>query len=813
MEQEPGIDTGRRDDAGVSEGAEIQAASYRIDDLVIDVGRGQVTRADEEVPLPKLSFDLLLALADAAPNLASIDGLMTRVWPGLVVSPETVSQRVKLLRSALGDDPKHPHYIVGVRGRGYRLLPEVVRTDSMHHSKTGRTPARRAARWITFGAACAVVLAVSAGIVFWRGGNEGPSNSQPAAPAAQQIPARSVAVLPFENLSSATDDKLLAMGMAEAVLHQLANLSDLVVIARTSSFALRDPGDDARTIGRRLNARYLLEGSVQSEKQQLRVTAQLIDSETGSHVWSMRFDRTLEDIFAVQDEIATRVAGALASSVDANARPGLAQRGTEKLDAWLPYLQGRALMATRRLADLDQARERFAEAIRVDPSFASAYVALAETQLVAAYFPLSELWFINGPFMPAAARTEIEQLLSRALALDEKNGEAHVLRAWMQRDRLTAEADYRRGLALSPNSALGYERLARLLFYFPDQGGTPDPVRRAESFVLIDRARELDPLVPSAHLTKGMMVLYGRGDTKAANALILQALEQDPNYYPALVRLAELRACCEGKFAEAIRYAERALAMEPNASWPRRFLVHFYLDVNEPDSAKQVIAESRESDLVGQVPVYLYERQWRKAGELAFTVNSPLGGIERNSFIWAISQYARATAQAARTREILENIAGIDWSAPGEPAIHDDTHDNSASIALAAMLLSSGEETRGRLLLRAALRESMREAHELGRGEMWYGFTNPQALALLGEADAAIDALRASFDAGFMGSWWYRLERETAYDALRHDPRFVALLAQAKAHAAVQRAQLDAMRVAGTVPTRVARAAGVSSTR
>jgi hypothetical protein len=267
-----------------------------------------------------------------------------------------------------------------------------------------------------------------------------------------------------------------------------------------------------------------------------------------------------------------------------------------------------------------------------------------------------------------------------------------------------------------------------------------------------------------------------------------------------------------GKFAEAIRYAERALVLEPNASWPQRSLVHFYLDIGELDSAKQVIAQSRERDLIGHIPIALYERQWKKAGGLAFTVNTPLSGLDRAAAIWAISQYARATGDTTRTREILEHIADVDWGDGGEPSINDDTHDNLASTELAALLLSSGDQSRGQLLLRAALRESMREAHDLGRGEMWYGVTKPQGLALLGERDAAIDALRRSFDGGFMPSWWYRLECERAYDAVRRDPRFVAILEQMRSHAAAQRAQVEALREAGLVPRRALRHANSSGT-
>ena len=129
MGQEPGTDTPGISDFRAPQITVAQSACYRIADLAIDVGRARVTRDDLEVALPKLSLDLLLALVEGAPNLVSIDGLMERVWPGLVVSPETVSQRVKLLRASLGDDQKQPRYIAGVRGRGYRLLPVVSRIE------------------------------------------------------------------------------------------------------------------------------------------------------------------------------------------------------------------------------------------------------------------------------------------------------------------------------------------------------------------------------------------------------------------------------------------------------------------------------------------------------------------------------------------------------------------------------------------------------------------------------------------------------------------------------------------------------------
>ena len=156
-----------------------------------------------------------------------------------------------------------------------------------------------------------------------------------------------IAVLPFANLGAGEGD-VLASGIAESVLHQLASLAELDVISRTSSFAFRGRATDARDIGRQLGARFLLEGTVQSDHRRMRVTTHLIDTETGADIWSMRFDRLPGDIFAVQDEIAMQVTQALELSLDARAKDRLTGQGTQNLQAYLAFLQGRSLLANNR---------------------------------------------------------------------------------------------------------------------------------------------------------------------------------------------------------------------------------------------------------------------------------------------------------------------------------------------------------------------------------------------------------------------------------------------------------------------------------
>jgi TolB-like protein/DNA-binding winged helix-turn-helix (wHTH) protein len=787
---------------------------YTVGDLTVDEGQSRVTRSGIDVPLPKLSFDLLVALVRAAPNVLSLDTLMDQVWPGLVVSPETVSQRVKLLRDALGDDPKHPRYIVGVRGRGYRLCApvnasiEALSEPEVPVPLSAPAPTRSRSRTFLRVLAIGVAGIVVAALAWWLLSNPRTHQGAERVVISAAMP-RSIAVLPFENLSQSPADHVISLGVPEAVLHQLASLNELSVIARTSSFAYQGRNEDARAIGRQLNARYLLEGSVQSAGGRLRVTAQLIDGESGAHVWSMRFDRAREDIFALQDEIATQVARALKLSLDGALNGKSANQDTQNVDAWLAYMQGRALSASRKLPDLHAAKERFEEAIRLDDTFGSAYAALAETYILEAFFQPSEFWFHPRPQLSPEDADRVQKLLARALELNPQNGDAYIVRAWTEGRTPEAEADFRRGLAMSPNNAAGFERFARVLtFMYDEKDEHIDLAKREEAFVMIDRARALDPLTPTNHLTKGLMELYTRSNVAAADELIMQALQRDPNYYPALMRLAELRWCCQGRFAQAVQLGERALAIEPDAVWPRRFLIHFYLDVGAPDAAVNVAATAPRPDPMSEVAIYLQRRDWKQAAALSYSPPPQINGIDVNDMIVAFGMNSRAPTRTSKDLDWLRDFSDVTWTEEGKPVLHDATHDYGASVMLGEILAREGDHERATAVWEAALAAMDYEARTNHRGEFWFASARSRALALLGKKELALAALEQSFAGGLRPRWEWLLEIDPAYDNVRHDPRFIALRARAHAHADEERRKLDAMRVAKLVPTRTAAVAG-----
>jgi TolB-like protein/Tfp pilus assembly protein PilF len=605
-----------------------------------------------------------------------------------------------------------------------------------------------------------------------------------------------IAVLPFQNLGTAPEGDVLALGIAESVLYQLANLAELDVISRTSSFSFAERREDAQEIGRQLGVGYLLEGSVQSDRLAMRVTTRLIDAGTGAEVWAMRFDRPRGDIFAVQDEIAVQVTQALELSIDPVAMERMTGQGTTSLGTYLAFLQGRALLANHRLADVKEATGHFERSLKLDPDFAAAYVSLAEAVVFVAEYEIRP--DRQSRFESALRRGQ--ELVAKALALDPDNGEAYLQRAHLSAfgDLSSAEADYRRGLDLSPNAAKGYAGLAAVVY--------EDPSRRDEVLVMLDRARKLDPLEPRYDVTKALFLQMERADFAGADALLVDAVKRNPRYQPALARLAELRYLV-GQPANSIRYGERALALDPALEIVRRNLISAYVDLGDLSAARQLIEDEGVEPSPRQLKVLLREGAWRQAGELAYdslAQGALLSDIETAMNVAAIRMHARATGEFERARAALEDASGVRWDAAGRAILPQGRSPlRDAAIGLADLLLKSGQEPLGRELLATILARMRYEIGELGRPEYWYYRWHPTALALNGEHGAAIAMIERSVASGLgLGDWWYYLESEPAYAPLRRDARFQELLRQVRAHVEVQRRVLNRLRADGVVPER-----------
>ena len=267
-------------------------------------------------------------------------------------------------------------------------------------------------RWL------AAAIVAAAGVLLWFSLSR--QGAGPAARGPAGAGQSSIAVLPFVDMSAGKDQGYLADGIAEEVRSRLAQAKDLRVISRSSSFLFRDKPADVRGIADKLDVTHVLEGSVRRSGDSLRITAQLIATVDSSHVWSMRFDRKVGDIFAIQDEISLQVTRALEVSLTPGALERMTREGTTNLEAYLEFLQGHALLATNRVSDARAAITRFEQAVALDPAFAAAYLGIAEAALFAAEFEITD----DRQSRFESARRRGRMLVEKALSIDPANGEA-----------------------------------------------------------------------------------------------------------------------------------------------------------------------------------------------------------------------------------------------------------------------------------------------------------------------------------------------------------------------------------------------------
>ncbi|MCH8073738.1 MAG: hypothetical protein IIA09_17540, partial [Proteobacteria bacterium] len=334
---------------------------------------------------------------------------------------------------------------------------------------------------------------------------------------APQPSRRSIAVLPFVNRSNAQDDVFFVDGIHDDILTQLAKISSLKVISRTSVMQYRNTEKPMRIIGKELAVATIMEGSVQRAGKRVRINVQLIDANTDEHLWAEVYDRelTAANIFEIQTEMATAIAGALRATLTSDEAQRLALKPTENLEAYEAYLIGRQRMAQRTVRSIADAKAFFERAINLDPEFALAYVGISDTiQLQVDY----------SGWSPATVAREAMPYVTRALELDSNSGEALISLGSTYEfagDFDAAEKAYRRGLELVPNNAQGHHWYG--LFLQQTRG------HFAESYEQFRLAIIHDPL--SAIINNNLMVaLTSLGRFEEANALMEKTFEIDPQF-------------------------------------------------------------------------------------------------------------------------------------------------------------------------------------------------------------------------------------------------------------------------------------------
>ena len=424
---------------------------FQLEGLQVAPLTGELSGPGGNVRLDPKVMDVLVLMATQPRQVMLREELVSRLWGHAVVTDDAVTRCFYELRRNLahaGGNERYRNLIETVPKRGYRLNASIVAglpapappAPPAEDSPAADSPAPTVASgrfWKAVGAAAALVIAIGGAVIFW----ESTEKAEAPVPGAAS---HSIAVLPFLDMSEGQDQHYLADGMTEEVLNHLAQSENLRVIARTSSFALRDTKMDVPEIGKRLDVEYVLEGSVRRSGDRVRITAQLIDASTNLHAWSRTYDRTLDDLFEVQDDIAASVATALQVELSAGQGQEVDQPSFE---AYEQYLLGQTNFHRRASGDIERSIQHYRRSTEIDPRFARAWAALAGAYSLADYEALGEPKYRD--LQGAAARRAVE--LDPSLPM----GQARLAQYYFQTgQRERGREHFQKAVALDPNDPL-----------------------------------------------------------------------------------------------------------------------------------------------------------------------------------------------------------------------------------------------------------------------------------------------------------------------------------------------------------------------
>ncbi len=413
-------------------------SGFTLGDWAIYPLEGRLSRAQEDRRVQPKSMEVLLQLAEAGGAVVERDRLLREIWGERAVSDEPLTRCIGELRRALGDDRSNPTYIRTIPKRGYKLLQEAT----PHGEQSRRSRPARSARNTFLLVAGVAVLSIAA-LVFintWR--TDEPGRAQLSKSIAVD---RSIAVLPFADMSPEGDQAYLSDGISEELLNLLTKIPELRVISRTSSFSFRQTSLDIASIAEQLGVAYVLEGSVRTSGGKIRITAQLIDALTDSHIWSETYDRELEDVFAIQEDIAA----AVVSKLELTLLSGRLKTRETSPEAYALFLKARYLHEHTGGDSFLQAFDFYKAALEVDEDYVPAWVWLA-----ALYDDT-----VNSSGLP---RDEVGRLargaIDRALAIDPQDplalGMSGILLDAWDNDIVTAAGRMQQALQIDPGNPI-----------------------------------------------------------------------------------------------------------------------------------------------------------------------------------------------------------------------------------------------------------------------------------------------------------------------------------------------------------------------
>jgi len=551
---------------------------FQIGEWTIDPNLGRILLGEQEVRLEPKAMEVLVYLAEHAGEAVTRRELEENVWSETVVSYEALTVTINKIRAAFHDNSRKPEFIETLSKKGYRLIAPVSRLKQIPedelHIESGTSQDTRSKNRFSRPMTILVGILLVTGLVgyfVYQDSKEVPIKNDITAIIGQDQNKISIAVIPFTNNSGDAGKDYFAAGMTEYLITDLSRLSSLTVISRFSTMGYSSASANIRDIGKELNVRYVLTGSVQVNADKMRVSAQLADAFNNAQVWADRFDRKMGDIFAVQDEITQKIVSALVAQLSkpeyskhsqdyaslviqaSKLKQSLGSRkGTKSLEAYDHYIRGNALYTSISKEGNTLARKMFQRSIDIDPGFASAYSAIALTHID----DYRRKWVKD----PLAAVDRAFEFAEKAIVIDKNAAVAHWVLAYAnlygRKKPEQAIAAAEQAIMLYPNYADAYAIIASAYSFI---GRSVDAIR------INKHAMRLNPNSSVIYYANLGRDYYFIGSPQEAIKQLEIATRRNDNYLNAHLYLAAAYASLD-QIDEANWQRVQVLGLDPNFS-------------------------------------------------------------------------------------------------------------------------------------------------------------------------------------------------------------------------------------------------------
>ena len=570
---------------------------YEFGEFRLDAEGRLLSRHGKPVPLTPKAVDLLVVLVEARGNPVSKEDLLQKVWADATVEEGSLTSHISILRKALDDSTNEREFIETLPKRGYRFAAPVRETTHdlpqalTSHSEAELTPAGRGRTRII----STVLIAIAALLPL------GYFGAKRFLAMRQSQPGRlMIAVLPFQNLTGDPAQEFVSDGLTEEMITRLGELNyeQLGVIARTSAMTYKGTAKPVGQIARELGVNYIMEGSIRSWGQKVRISAQLISASDQTHLWSQNYERNAGDILALQSEVAQAIAKEIKIKLVPQARARLSGAVAVKPEAYDAYLKGRYFWYKRTEEGMRKGIEYFNQAIQGQPDYAAAYVGLADSYALLA---------LRGVVPAKEAFPKARAAAQKAIDLDNALGDAYATMAHIRLhewDWAGLDQEFKRALELTPGNAMAYSWYSE---YLTTMG------RSDESIVVVAEAQKIDPVSAVVSTTLPHAYYFARRFDPAMEYL-RKSLDLDPHHFMLHLRLGQV--CIAKRMnQEAIEEMQKAVSDSGRSTEALAGLAQAYAAATMTGPMQQVIDELNRGTDMRYVSAYNVAKIYASLGD------------------------------------------------------------------------------------------------------------------------------------------------------------------------------------------------------